>query len=323
MTKQEFIEYLSYPEKLNSHSIPVLEKLVNSYPYFQTAHLLFLKNLHNQKSIDYEKNLHRTSIYAPERKILYNLIKKNKIQENLITTTEVKQPKPYITSTHPTQSTVIGFKHEEITPRLEPIVLLKEDLIGTPQEKKTELLTSAKESSKVQIETNDDLKLLEKEMLRETYRTSVTIELLEKNPPESIVLRNDKQEIDATSDVHSFSEWLNIIAQKPDSAPVEIDVTKQKEKSNLIDQFISNEITKIPPKSKVEFYSAETMAKKSLQDNETIVSETLANIYLKQGNFQKARSAYEILIVKYPEKISIFASLLDKIKAIQEQQKGK
>src|SRR3990167_9512499 len=76
MTKQDFIQYLSHPENLNGHSIASLEKLVQEYPYFQTGRMLYLKNLHNQNSIDYEKNLHITSAYAPSGKVLYNLIKK-------------------------------------------------------------------------------------------------------------------------------------------------------------------------------------------------------------------------------------------------------
>ena len=73
MTKQDFIQYLSHPEKLNGHSIDALEKLVQEYPYFQMGRMLYLKNLHNENSIAYEKNLHITSAYAPSGKVLYNL----------------------------------------------------------------------------------------------------------------------------------------------------------------------------------------------------------------------------------------------------------
>src|ERR1035437_3902476 len=76
MTKQDFIQYLSHPENLNGHSIADLKKLVQEYPYFQMGRMLYLKNLHNENSIEYEKNLHITSAYAPSGKVLYNLIKK-------------------------------------------------------------------------------------------------------------------------------------------------------------------------------------------------------------------------------------------------------
>src|ERR1035437_1919574 len=83
MTKQDFINYLSHPENLNGHSVAALEKLVQEYPYFQMGRMLYLKNLHNENSIDYEKNLHITSAYAPSGKVLYNLIKKRVVKEEV------------------------------------------------------------------------------------------------------------------------------------------------------------------------------------------------------------------------------------------------
>src|ERR1017187_7375613 len=81
MTKENFIQYLFHPENLNGQSITSLEKVVQEYPYFQIGRMLYLKNLHNENSIDYEKNLHITSAYAPSGKVLYNLIKKRPIQK--------------------------------------------------------------------------------------------------------------------------------------------------------------------------------------------------------------------------------------------------
>jgi tetratricopeptide (TPR) repeat protein len=40
-----------------------------------------------------------------------------------------------------------------------------------------------------------------------------------------------------------------------------------------------------------------------------LVTETLARIYEKQGNLQKAIDAYRKLALKYPEKSAYFAAL--------------
>ena len=63
----------------------------------------------------------------------------------------------------------------------------------------------------------------------------------------------------------------------------------------LIDEFIQNQ-PKIKPRT--EFYYPENMARKSIEDSEKIVTETLAKIYSEQGNITKAKSIYNQLILK-------------------------
>ena len=51
------------------------------------------------------------------------------------------------------------------------------------------------------------------------------------------------------------------------------------------------------------------------------MTETLAKIYLKQEKYTKAIKAYEILSLKYPEKIILFANQIKKIKRILNNNK--
>ena len=51
-------------------------------------------------------------------------------------------------------------------------------------------------------------------------------------------------------------------------------------------------------------------------DGKILMTETLANLYSKQGNFQKAVEAYKILSLKYPKKSIYFANQINKIKEI-------
>jgi hypothetical protein len=86
----------------------------------------------------------------------------------------------------------------------------------------------------------------------------------------------------------------------------------------LIEKFLLSDPKIVP--SKAEFYSPIAQAKKSVMDHEDVVSETLAQIYLRQGNTRKARWCYEKLMLLHPEKSAFFAALL---KEIEDQTNSK
>jgi len=90
-------------------------------------------------------------------------------------------------------------------------------------------------------------------------------------------------------------------------------------KEDLIEQFIHSEpvIGRIADKENTSFSGkTDELAKKSITDNDDFTSETLAEIYVKQGNIKKAIKIYEKLSLKNPEKSSYFAAKLEKIKKI-------
>ena len=76
MNKAQFISYLENPNKLTGDDSIVLSQLVKDFPFFQTAHLLYAKSLHNQGSIHYNNQLKVTAAYATDRKVLHRLITK-------------------------------------------------------------------------------------------------------------------------------------------------------------------------------------------------------------------------------------------------------
>ena len=115
---------------------------------------------------------------------------------------------------------------------------------------------------------------------------------------------------------HSFQEWLQLSRLKPiirEEIKSSIDDDKKK-KLDLIDKFIENN-PKITPIAKgttvpvIEVIS---------EDTSHLMTETLARVYLEQKKYSKAIQAYEILILKYPEKSSLFANRISDIKILQQ-----
>ena len=97
---------------------------------------------------------------------------------------------------------------------------------------------------------------------------------------------------------------------------IEISVEKQK-KIELIDKFIENN-PKITPISKD---AQNIVIEQKTEDTTYLMTETLARVYLEQKKYSKAIQAYEILILKYPEKSSFFADRISDIKILQQNNK--
>ena len=52
---------------------------------------------------------------------------------------------------------------------------------------------------------------------------------------------------------------------------------------------------------------------------DSLMTETLARIYVEQKNFGKAIQSYRILSLKYPEKSTFFANQIKAIKELRER----
>ena len=101
---------------------------------------------------------------------------------------------------------------------------------------------------------------------------------------------------------NSFIKWLKVSKQ----------VSNPKSSQNsLIESFLSVN-PKIDPYKKIS--NTDLSAGFALSKKE-YMTETLAKIYFDQNKFEEAIKAYEILCLKYPEKISLFADQIKTIKS--------
>ena len=84
------------------------------------------------------------------------------------------------------------------------------------------------------------------------------------------------------------------------------------DKNKIIERFIKQNPGISKPGDK-DYKEELEIAEKSLDDKLDFVSETLAEIYYKQGHIQKAVKIYKQLSLKYPEKSSYFAAQIQKL----------
>ena len=90
---------------------------------------------------------------------------------------------------------------------------------------------------------------------------------------------------------------------------------------SLIDKFLTTNPGSIRQRNNQENNTESTINKhiieKSVKENDDLITETLAGIYLQQKNYEKALDAYQKLSLKYPEKSIYFASRIKEIEVIK------
>jgi hypothetical protein len=110
------------------------------------------------------------------------------------------------------------------------------------------------------------------------------------------------------SEAHSFSKWLSLLSVKK----------IERNEKKLINSFIKKGGKISQPKKEI-FFNAIDTAKKSLVENEDLVTPTLAKVYLEQMHLEKAIWSYKKLILKYPEKSSLFAAQIKLIRKLKNK----
>ena len=75
MNKETFAKYISDPSLLDNDTLPEIKAMLDEFPYFQSAWVLYIKNLHAIKDIRYENKLKTASAFVSDRKHLHDLLK--------------------------------------------------------------------------------------------------------------------------------------------------------------------------------------------------------------------------------------------------------
>ena len=295
MTTSEFTYLLEHPDSISRDQVHEFRAIIDKFPFFQPARALYLKGLKLNDSFLYNQELKTTAAYTTDRSVLFDFITSEEFVQNEI-------------------SDLITYNLEH----LKDIELQSyEDVSsGLKTESKDEWLERAvkeEQDQHIDRETEDaGSEITASEERAETIKDAAPS--LHIGKP----LDFDKNEM------HSFSEWLKLTRFKPIDRENEVDKTADKQvptvkeeprHKDAIDRFLEAKPT-MPPVS--QDGPKINLAKERMLKPESLMTETLARIYLEQKNYDKAIKAYEILSLKYPEKSGFFA---DQILAIKELKK--
>ncbi|MDX1462916.1 MAG: hypothetical protein R3359_07660, partial [Marinirhabdus sp.] len=270
--------------------------VLDTYPYFQSARALQLKGLKNKNSFRYNDALKVTAAHTGDRDILFQYITSDEFAQDKISE-HILQHDAAVNDMEVTIEDVSEQTALELDKQMKA-ELKKAEAILNPMlfERKVESVVEiSQESSEAEI--------------GEGTQNETTTEI-ETDAPLTF----------QKNDTHSFSEWLRLTKAQPidrskeekTAEPSNHENAELEKKFELIDKFIQD-------KPKLEVSATHTkqpdLAKPYTQTPNALMTETLAKVYLQQKNYQKAIKAYEILILKNPEKSGFFA---DQIRAIKK-----
>jgi hypothetical protein len=74
MEHEQLLTYLEDDSLLNAETLDATKKLTNEYPWFQAGWMLYLKNLKNINSSEFETVLKKVAVMVPERKNLFKFL---------------------------------------------------------------------------------------------------------------------------------------------------------------------------------------------------------------------------------------------------------
>lgn len=131
------------------------------------------------------------------------------------------------------------------------------------------------------------------------------------------------------SDKAPFLQWLDTFNQNKQYSVKELEANYASAVYNIdnlanatseeINQFLKQEINKKKQKNKKnKKIAVNKRAKASIQNNKKNITETLANIYVKQKKYDKAIEIYKSLNLKYPEKNTYFANKMKQIRGLKK-----
>jgi hypothetical protein len=137
-------------------------------------------------------------------------------------------------------------------------------------------------------------------------------------PPFDLIDTGEEPEEESpVSDETKASDLLVLELEDDENREPETSQTTQATKQTLIDQFIAANPRLEPRHDKGP---AVDISEESVKEHDSIFTDTLARIYVKQGLYSKAIFAYEKLILKFPEKSDYFADQIEAIRKLTNNQ---
>lgn len=358
MGRTRLIELLSEPQKLDDKSMELLREALDAYPFFQAGRMLWIKNLHNLDHIRYNSELKLAAAFIPDRSRLFFLINEglnpvsqaedfvsdegkpddnreqnrgsfhlNDINDSSDCAADIDKIEER-RSVHEKDEKNNSIANEHIGQIGDDANYFEVD--DSVVSANGELIDFSGEKNFDEPRSNDETRM---DFSKTENLTLPSADLLdyEKETYSSYYSLDGEVEVSPVNlnESHSFSEWLNLLRhQSLKEEPVGEDATvnrgvesRKPGKVDLIDSFLNNAAShqRIVPSTESNLTNKD-ISEKSAEENDELMTETLASIHIKQERYHKAKDIFERLRLKYPEKSVYFARRIEEMKELINNQ---
>ncbi|MFM7234479.1 MAG: hypothetical protein ACKOZM_07790 [Flavobacteriales bacterium] len=339
MRKEELHNALMHPENLTDEQLAELRDAVARFPFFGAAQIALTRAYKARGDVAFTDQLSQAAIYTGHRASLYHRLKgiqrvvevpvaEESAQEIVSTSLASK-----ILEREETQAPAIATQEEKTVQKevvsIAPATIEQEEI--------------ARETTQPAIEDPlrlDQLDPLEAQILVAAVNTTIELEVQpERNeikpgdmPPVATDLEPDDENSYAAQ-IYRRAQRKHLLPENSATPSQEIEEsdltdnlpafrstplshgvqrirstdTKQHQR-DLVDRFIHTEPQ--IARGKAGDYPTGNLAKDSLEEDFSMITETMAILFAKQGKLDKARKAYRKLMEQHPEKSIYFAAQL-------------
>lgn len=331
---------MRHPEKIGTDDLREIQTLVERYPFFQTARILYLKALYLQGGPKFKSELRSSTVHIIDHKQLFRYLNNQlELEASVCTGSNTLNPLseivesrikeihghlevssfgiPAFTESVRTEAEEEEIIHLNIAPKNQQPATPKHPPYKLPGTSDAEVISNPIPLGDIPGMVDDYNP--EKEVTRQKERPS------EISPVSTFSLDIDLDE-EASTVTESPEPEVYIPVTSPEifNTPYQFKETAEeketekpqrktrKKKDELIERFIQSEPAM--PKINTTTTDNRDLSKENPYSQEELFSETLAKIYVKQHLYDKAIATYIKLSLKYPEKSVYFANRIEKIK---------
>jgi hypothetical protein len=279
-----------------------LTELVSNHPYSGPFRMLLAKASKDAGHLDQKQDLLAAAAHCNSRKALFELM----FGEDL------RREAREIHKVIETEDEVSEDELLELVWHIDEIKLDDEtEHISSEREAVVEAIAT---SLSVEMESWDEKEPLKEGEPEKKSNYFSHLQRSENELEKDTILDSELNEIKGAGEANSmFGKWLKIRAVETSFGDYGNPISQVEQgASAIIDAFLNKNNPSIGAVRDIET-PVEEWASKGLQYDPSLVTETMAKLYASQGQIGRARKAFKMLALKYPEKSVYFAFQLKKL----------